>query len=116
MNQNLHAWEFVADLINVPRFEASVDRTVSAPENQLRRVKLFFLIEAVARQNKLFVTEGDLEAEVRAIAQANQATVDQVREHLEKNNQSGELRLAVLERKVRNFLRESAKIVDRKGK
>ena len=83
-------------------------------------MRLFFLIEAVAKQQKLFVTENDTEAELRAIAAANsndgqQVTPAMVREHLEKNNQLGELRLALLERKVRDFLRENAKIVDKKG-
>lgn len=85
-----------------------------------RRVRLFFLIEAVARQQKLFVTETDIENELRAIALANsgpenQFTAAQVREHLERENRLGELRLGLLERKVRDFLRENAKIVDKKG-
>jgi trigger factor len=91
-----------------------------AQQDALRRVKLFFLIEAVARQHKLFVTENDIEQELRAIASANsdhnhQFTTAQVREHLERENRLGELRLSILERKVRDFLRENAKIVDRKG-
>lgn len=91
-----------------------------AHQDAERRVRLFFLIEAVARQQKLFVTENDTEAELRAIAAANSndgqhVTVAMVRDHLEKNNQLGELRLALLERKVRDFLRENAKIVDKKG-
>jgi trigger factor len=91
-----------------------------AQQDAERRVRLFFLIEAVAKQQKLFVTETDTEAELRAIAAANsqdgnQVTPAMVREHLEKNNQLGELRLALLERKVRDFLRENAKIVDKKG-
>ncbi len=91
-----------------------------AQQDAQRRVRLFFLIEAVARQQKLFVTENDMEAELRAIALANSSenvtfTTAQVREHLERENRLGELRLSVLERKVRDFLRENAKIVDRKG-
>lgn len=86
-----------------------------AQQDAERRVRLFFLIEAVARQQKLFVTETDTEAELRSIAQANNVTPAQVREHLEQNKQFGELRLALLERKVREFLRENAKIVDKKG-
>jgi trigger factor len=85
-----------------------------ALEDARRRVRLFFLIEAVARDHKLFVTENDVEAEIRAIAAANNATPAQVRDHLEKQRQFGELRLALLERKVRNFLRDQAKVVDRK--
>lgn len=80
-----------------------------------RRVKLFFLVDAIARQQKLFVTENDVDAEVRNIAQQNQVTPAQVVEYLEKNQQTGELRLGLLERKVRDFLRDTARIVDRKG-
>lgn len=91
-----------------------------AQQDAQRRVRLFFLIEAVARQQKLFVTETDMEQELRAIAAANsgpenQFTAAQVREHLERENRLGELRLGLLERKVRDFLRENAKIVDKKG-
>ena len=80
-----------------------------------RRVRLFFLIEGVARQQKLFVTENDVEGEVRKIAQSNGVAPQAVVEHLEKNNQMGELRLALLERKVRDFLRENARLVDKKA-
>lgn len=80
-----------------------------------RRVRLFFLIEAVARQQKLFVTESDVDGEVRKIAQANNVGPQAVVDHLEKNNQMGELRLALLERKVRDFLRENGKLVDKKA-
>ncbi|MBL8753384.1 MAG: trigger factor [Planctomycetes bacterium] len=91
-----------------------------AQQDAQRRVRLFFLIEAVARQQKLFVTENDTEQELKAIALANsnenvQFTTAQVREHLERENRLGELRLGLLERKVRDFLRENAKIVDKKG-
>lgn len=91
-----------------------------AQQDAQRRVRLFFLIEAVARQNRLFVTENDIEQELRAIAAANsgpenQFTAAQVRDHLERENRLGELRLGLLERKVRDFLRENAKIVDKKG-
>lgn len=91
-----------------------------AQQDAQRRVRLFFLIEEVARRQKLFVTENDVEQELRAIAAANSGegrsiTAAQVREHLETEQRLGELRLGLLERKVRNFLRENAKIVDKKG-
>jgi len=91
-----------------------------AQQDALRRVRLFFLIDATAKKQKLFVTETDVDQELRAIAAANsnegqQVTVAQVRDHLEQENRLGELRLGLLERKVRNFLRENAKIVDKKG-
>jgi trigger factor len=86
-----------------------------AREDARRRVRLFFLIEAVAREHKLFVTETDVDAEIRSLAQANDATPAQVREHLEKQRQLGDLRLSLLERKVRNFLRENARTADTSG-
>ncbi len=91
-----------------------------AQQDAQRRVRLFFLIEAVAKQQKLFVTETDVEAELRNLAVANsndgqQVTAAMVREHLEQENRLGELRLSLLERKVRDFLRDNAKIVDKKG-
>lgn len=90
-----------------------------AQQDALRRVRLFFLIEAVAQKQKIFVTETDVDNELRAIAAANSTqgtiTAAQVRDHLEKENRLGELRLGLLERKVRDFLRENAKIVDKKG-
>jgi trigger factor len=90
-----------------------------AKQEAERRVRLFFLIEAVARQHKIFVTESDLDAELRLIAQANsnedvQFTVEQARAFFEQQNRLGELRLSLLERKVRDFLRENAKITDKK--
>ena len=99
------------------RLEAS---NPEAQQDAERRVRLFFLIEAVAKQQKLFVTESDVETELRAIAAANSTaeesiTAAQVRAHLEQQNRLGELRLALLERKVRDFLRDHAKTVDKAG-
>jgi FKBP-type peptidyl-prolyl cis-trans isomerase (trigger factor) len=88
-----------------------------AHQDAERRVKLFFMIEAVAAQQQLSVEQADMEAELTNIAAANsspeqQITPAQVHQHLEQENRLGELRLSLLERKVRDFLRENAKIVD----
>lgn len=89
-----------------------------AQQDAERRVRLFFLIDAIARKHELTVEQSDLEAELHAIAAANsspeqQVTAAQVHEHLHKENRLGELQLAILERKVREFLRDNAKIVDK---
>lgn len=91
-----------------------------AHQDAERRVKLFFMIEAVAAQQQLSVEQADMESELNNIAAANsgpeqQITAAQVYQHLEQENRLGELRLALLERKVRDFLRENAKIVDKTG-
>lgn len=77
-----------------------------------RRVRVFFLLEAIAKRQKIFVTEGDIDVELRDIAAQNKVTPDQAREHYEKHDLLGDLRLSIMERKVREFLRENAKITD----
>jgi trigger factor len=86
-----------------------------AENDAVRRVRLFFLVEAIARKEKLFVTETDVDAEVKKIAEQNKVTPGQVLQYLEQNKQLSDLRLALMERKVRDFLRDNARIVDRKG-
>lgn len=86
-----------------------------AENDAIRRVRLFFLVEAIARREKLFVTETDLDQEIKKIAEQNKVTPGQVLQYLEQNKQLSDLRLALMERKVRDFLRENARIVDRKG-
>ena len=91
----------------------------SARQDAERRVTLFFLIEAVAAQQELSVDEADVQTELSNIAAANSSpeqvvTPAQVYEHLNKENRLGELQLALLERKVRDFLRENGTTVDKK--
>ena len=84
-----------------------------AAEEAERRVRVFFVLEAVARQEKIFVTESDMDVEFRAIASANSVSPDEVIKHYEENNLLGDLRLGLMERKVREFLRENAEITDK---
>ena len=77
-----------------------------------KRVRIFFILEAVARQQKIFVTEGDVEEAIRGLAAQHNVTPDAVRKHYDENNLLGDLRLGILERRVRDFLRDNAKITD----
>lgn len=77
-----------------------------------RQVRVFFLLEAVAAKEKIFVTEGDVEAELRAIAAENRVSPEDVRRLYEERKAFGELRSRILERKVREFLREKARFTD----
>ena len=97
------------------RLEESKEEALADAE---RRVQMFFLIDAVAQQQGLSVAEADVKAELEAIAQANsspeqQLTAAQVFSHLQEQNRLGELQLSLLERKVRDFLRENGQIVDK---
>jgi len=75
-------------------------------------IRNHFLIEALSRKHKLFVTETDVQNELKLIAQANDTDLAAVRKHFEENNLYAGLRLDLLNRKVRDFLRATAKITD----
>ena len=77
-----------------------------------QRVRVFFLVEAIAKSEKIFVTEGDVDVEFRNIAAANNVTYEEVKKYYEEQDVVGDLRLGIMERKVRDFLRENAKITD----
>lgn len=78
-----------------------------------RRVRVFFLIDAIARKEKIFVTESDVDQELRAIAANNGVTPEDARAYYEKQNMISDLRVGIMERKVRNYLRENATLTDR---
>lgn len=97
--------------------DEEIDRRVGEAEAEARqdaerRVRLFFLLEAVADKEKIFVTENDVEVELRRIAAENNVSLDQARQYYEQQRLLPNLRFAVKERKVRDFLRESATLTD----
>ncbi len=75
-------------------------------------VRNLFLVDAIAKKEKLFVTESDVEQQIQRIAAENQATVEDVKKYLEEKEMLGELRMDLVNRKVREFLRTTAKISD----
>ncbi len=78
-----------------------------------RRVRMFFLIDAIARQEEVGVGQNDVDLELEKIAAHHNAPLEDVRKHYGENNDAmNQLRLALLEAKVRDFLRENAKITD----
>lgn len=84
-----------------------------ARQHAERTVRLFFLMDAIARQEGVLVGEGDLDAELQRIAAANNVDVATVRDHLEQENRMADLRLSLMERKVRELLRDKARISDK---
>ncbi|MFQ5504881.1 MAG: trigger factor [Planctomycetota bacterium] len=92
---------------------AKVDELRPRVEQEARNgVRNHFLIDALGRKKKIFVTESDVQNEIRQIASANEENVKEVRKHFEENNLFPSLRLELLHRKVREFLRETAKMTD----
>ncbi len=77
-----------------------------------KAVRALFLIQVIAEKESIEVENEDMLAEVQAIAQRHQAKVDDVVEYYKKNNLLQQMQIELLERKIRVFLRENAKIVE----
>ncbi len=77
-------------------------------------VRNLFLVEAIGKKEKLFVTEDDTRKELVRIAAENNVGEEEVRAHFEKEELMPELRLDLMNRKVREFLKETATITDSK--
>ena len=75
-------------------------------------MRALFLINSIAEKETMTVEESDMVAEMQQIAQRHQAKVDDVVEYYRKNNLFQQLQVELLERKVRVFLRENAKITE----
>lgn len=75
-----------------------------------RGVRTLFLMQAIAEKENLLVTREDMQAEVQAIAERNNAKVEEVVKYYQEKNLFDQMAVEVLERKVRKFLRESAQI------
>lgn len=97
--------------------EAELEDKVAEQADQLqadteKAVRALFLINVIAEQEAIAVENEDMVQEVQAIAQRHQAKVDDVVEYYKKNNLIQQMQLELLERKIRVFLRENAKIVE----
>jgi trigger factor len=92
----------------VPPEEVAKLREKMKPDMD-KGLRRLFLLEAIAKKEKVFVTEDDLMGELRSIAERNQSTVEEVARYYQQQNLLPAMRLDLLETKVRNLLYESAK-------
>jgi trigger factor len=77
-----------------------------------RRVKESLLLEAVARQENLTVSDAEVDGEVEAMAAAYTESGSAVRRAMEDPGRRAGLRARMLERKTLEFLYQQAKITD----
>lgn len=70
------------------------------------------LLDAIGAKEKIFALEDDITAELQRIAAENDTTVSVVRDYYQKQGTLSELRGRIRERKVREWLREQAKITE----
>lgn len=90
------------------QIEANKENALKAAENGLRAL---FLVQAIGEKENLLVTKQDMEAELVAIAQRNNAKPEDVQKfYQEQQGGFDQLAIEILERKVRKFLRENAKL------
>jgi trigger factor len=86
--------------------------TAKALEVARRRVKESLLLEALARQEALAVSEEEIEAEIQAIAAVYRQDPSAVRRALEDPSRRDGLTARLLERKALDFLFQHARITD----
>jgi trigger factor len=91
-----------------PTDEAVAELRAKLQPDMEKGLRRLFVLEAIARKEKLFVTEDDLMAELRSIAERNQSSVEEVARYYQQQNLLPAMRLDLLETKVRNFLYENA--------
>ncbi|MFH1023020.1 MAG: trigger factor [Planctomycetota bacterium] len=76
----------------------------------VRALKLFFVFDRIAKEQKVFATEEEVNARIEAIAARYQKPVDKVREDLSKKGSLAEIRNQLREEKVIKIIREKAKV------
>jgi FKBP-type peptidyl-prolyl cis-trans isomerase (trigger factor) len=77
-----------------------------------RDLRLSFLLDRVAAERKVFVTENEVRAEVAAIAARYQKSADEMEDYMERNRLLPALRAELRDRKTLSDLRKVVKIAD----
>jgi trigger factor len=90
--------------------EAVQEQAETAREEALKGIQALLVVEAIGERENLLVTPEDIHAEIRTIAERNDATTEEVREYYSKSNMAQQMTVEILERKVRKFLRENAEV------
>jgi len=85
-------------------------QTAAAREASEKGLRALFLIQTIGEKEKLLVTREDMEGELAQIAARNRADVEEVRKYYQEKRLFDQMAVELLERKVRTFLREKAKI------
>ena len=90
--------------------QESENHAATARDGAEKGIRSLFLIQAIAEKEELLVTREEMLAEFDTIAERNKTTRDEVQKYYEENKMVDQMALEVLERKVRAFLRENAKV------
>jgi trigger factor len=104
---------------NVP--EAEIESQVQAQEQNARTqaeraARGYFLIEKIAEKEGLKVSDEDMSKELRAIAERNRTSFEDVRNYYREKNLTSQLAMEIVERKVREFLRDKTVVTSESEK
>ncbi|MFA5793608.1 MAG: trigger factor [Candidatus Brocadiia bacterium] len=77
-----------------------------------RDLRIEFISDHIAKQEKIFVTEDEVKEHINKIAASSRKLPTEVRKEYESKGWMPELRAELKEEKVRKFLKEHAKITD----
>ena len=96
--------------------KAEVEKATEERFEDLRaRLKRQLLVEAIAKAEKIFVTEEQVDEVIGRLAVANNIAAADLKQQMVESGQLSELRFELLERRVKQFLREKNE-VSYKGK
>ncbi len=76
--------------------------------------KTYFILDAIAEKERIFVTEDEVDARIEAIAASHGRSADQILRDLDKDDRLSEMRSSMREEKVKAFLLEKAKLQEAK--
>jgi len=79
-----------------------------AKEAAVKELKIQFICDHIAKKEKIFVTEDEINQRINELAGQYHKWPNEVRKYYEENHQMGQLRADIREEKVRKFLREKA--------
>ncbi len=82
----------------------------AAREAAAKGLRALFVVQTIGEREKLLVTREDMDAELAQIAARNKAKIEEVREYYQQNRLFDQMAIELLERKVRRFLRENARV------
>jgi trigger factor len=79
-------------------------------ETAMRQVRTFLILEKIAGQEEITVTDEEVEGRLREISERTRQKIDVVKRYYEKNGLIPELKAGILTNKTLNFLLEKANI------
>ncbi len=97
--------------------ESEAKNVVQDEEEELKtkvvqNLRYFFVLDEIAKREKIRVSEADIDARISRIAQSAGRSVQEIKKHFDERKVLPQLRHEILSEKTRAFLRENAKIAD----